>query len=142
MATHQTSSLPSDRRAGRGFLLAGIGLAVVAVGLLALQWSLKILIVPWYVPIGTAFGAMLVLWSLTRRVGVIRIIVLVLLIGVAGFTWFTLAVGGKLPQYTGPLQAGKKLPPFRTTLADGSSFTQSDLEDGQRRVLTFFRGRW
>lgn len=142
MASDQTSSPPTHRSAGRGLLWAGIALSAAVIGLVALQWSLKILIVPWYVPIGIALGALLVLWSLTRRVGVIRVIVLVLLVGLAGFTWFTLAVGGKLPQYTGPVQAGKRLPPFRTTLADGSSFTQGDLEDGRRRVLTFFRGRW
>jgi hypothetical protein len=142
MATATSSSPPTNRRAGRWILLAGIGIAVAAIGLMVLQLGLKILIVPWYVPILTAIGALLVLWSVTRRVGVVRIIVLVLLVALAGFEWFSIAVGGKLPEYTGPAQAGKQLPPFRTTLADGSSFTDGDLRDGKRRVMTFFRGRW
>lgn len=142
MDTPSTPSPPTDRRAGRWLLWAGIALAAAAIGLVALQWSLKILIVPWYVPILTAIGALLVLWSLTRRVGVVRIVVVVLLVALAGFEWFSIAVAGKLPQYTGPAQAGKKLPPFTTTLADGSALSDADLRDGKRRVMTFFRGRW
>lgn len=142
MMTTDASLPPKERSAGRGLLFAGIALAVLAIGLPFAQYRLQLLIVPWYVPILTAIGALLVLWSLTKRPGVVRIIVLVLLVALAGFEWFSIAVGGKLPEYTGPAQAGEKLPPFRTMLADGSPFTQNDLEDGQRRVLTFFRGRW
>jgi hypothetical protein len=139
-----TAPIPpkTDRSAGRGLLWAGIGLAALAIALVAIQWSLHILIVPWYVPIVTAMGALLVLWSLTRRVGIVRVLVLVLLAALAGFEWYALAEGGKLPEYTGPARAGEKLPPFETMLSDGRSFTQNDLEDGQHRVLTFFRGRW
>lgn len=72
----------------------------------------------------------------------VRFLVLTFLAALAGFEWFSIAVGGKLPQYTGPVRAGKQLPSFDTTLADGSSLTNSNLRDGKRRVLTFFRGRW
>jgi hypothetical protein len=122
-------------------LWAGIVLAAAAIGLVVLQYRLGILIVPWYVAVLTAGGAVLVTWSLTRRVGIVRIVVLVLLIALAGFESLAL-MSGKLPKYAGPAEAGKALPPFRTTLADGSTFSDADLRDGQGRVLTFFRGRW
>lgn len=139
-----TPANPSpDRRAGRGLLWAGIALAVLAIGLLAVQWyGLGALFVPWYMPLVTAVGALLVLWSLARRFTIVRVVALLLLVALAGVEWYTLAVEARLPEYAGPAEEGKKLPPFQTTLADGSSFTQNDLEDGQRRVLTFFRGRW
>jgi hypothetical protein len=123
-------------------MLAGMGLAVLAIAMVVIQYSFQILVVPWYLPLVTAIGALLVLWSLTKRLTIVRMVVLVLLAALAGLEWASFAVGGKLPEYTGPAEAGKKLPAFQTTLADGRSFTQNDLEDGQRRVLTFFRGRW
>src|SRR5688500_5975728 len=137
MATSPSASPPNDRRAGRGLLWAGIGLAVLAIGLVFVQYSAGGLFVPWYLPAITGVGALLVLWSLTRRFSSVRVIVLLLPVALAGLEWYTLAVEGRLPEYAGPAVAGKKLPPFQTTLADGTSFTQNDLEDGQRRVLTF-----
>jgi hypothetical protein len=142
MDTPTTPWPPIDRRAGRGLLWIGIALAAAAIGLMFLQIRLKILIVPWYLPGLTTIGALLVIWSLTRRVGIVRIVVLVLLVALAGFEWFAIGVASRLPKYTGPAQAGKKLPSFYTTLADGSALTNSNLRDGKQRVMTFFRGRW
>lgn len=142
MATSPSPSPPNDRRAGRGLLWAGIGLAVIAIALVFVQYSAGGLFVPWYLPAITVVGALLVLWSLTRRFSIVRVIVLLLIVALAGLEWYSLAVAGRLPEYAGPAEEGKKLPPFQTTLADGTTFTQNDLEDGQRRVLTFFRGRW
>ena len=41
-----------------------------------------------------------------------------------------------------PAQPGNKVPAFATTLADGRTFTNHDLENGSNSVLIFFRGRW
>jgi hypothetical protein len=142
MAATSSPAPPIDRRAGRGLLWAGVLLAVAAIGLTIFQIRLQVLIVPWYLPGLTTVAVLFVLWSLTRRVGVVRIIVLVLLVALAGFEWFAIAVASKLPEYKGPAQAGKALPPFTTTLADGSTLSDADLQDGKRRVMTFFRGRW
>jgi hypothetical protein len=143
MTTPQSTSAPIPPRSGRGLLWAGIALAAAAIGIVALQLSLKFVIVPWsYAPILTAIGSLLVLLSLTRRPGVVRIVVLLLLTALAGVEWFAITVGGRLPAYTGPVQAGKKLPPFRTALADGSPLSDADLQDGKRRAMIFFRGRW
>jgi peroxiredoxin len=38
--------------------------------------------------------------------------------------------------------AGKPFPVFTTTKADGSPFTQRDLEGDRITVMVFFRGRW
>ena len=142
MADTPASPPSVNRRAGRGLLLLGIVLAVLAVASVFGQWGVGITLVPWQLPIVTAVGALLVLWSLLKRFTVVRSIAFVLLVALAGFEGFAIAVGGKLPQYTGPAQAGKPMPPFRTTLADGRSFTDADMQDGRRRVLTFYRGRW
>ena len=60
----------------------------------------------------------------------------------AGFQWYFLASLVKLPDYDGPVRAGRQLPAFSTTLADGRPFTDADFRDGSRRVMVFFRGRW
>ena len=48
----------------------------------------------------------------------------------------------RLPAYTGPVAAGQPFPEFATQRADGSPFTQRDLEGDQNNVMVFFRGRW
>jgi hypothetical protein len=60
----------------------------------------------------------------------------------AGLQWYFLVSMMKLPEYNGPAQPGKRLPPFQAEFANGRSFTEADLADGSRRVMTFFRGRW
>ena len=142
MNADTTRLSPTNRSSGRGLLWAGIALAGAAIGLIFLQLWMRIAAIPWYLPILTTIGVLLVLWSLSRRFGILRIVVLVLLVALAGFEWFSITIGGKLPGYTGSAQAGKTLPPFETTLADGSPLTDADLRDGKRRVMTFFRGRW
>ena len=46
------------------------------------------------------------------------------------------------PPYAGPAKMGEKLPAFTATLADGSPFTNSNLQEGKPTVLVFFRGHW
>ena len=59
----------------------------------------------------------------------------------AGAEWaFLLEM--RLPAYTGPVAAGQPFPEFTTQRADGTPFTQHDLEGDQKNVMVFFRGRW
>jgi hypothetical protein len=59
----------------------------------------------------------------------------------AAFQWWAL-LAMRLPAYTGPVKDGQPFPAFATTLADGSSFTQADLQGDQNTVMVFFRGHW
>jgi hypothetical protein len=106
------------------------------------QYSLGHLIEPWYLPVLTTLGALLLLWSLARRVTVVRVAALGLLAALAAFQWLVLVSFSQLPPYEGPARQGEKLPAFHTTLADGRPFTDRDLQDGTNRVLVFNRGRW
>ncbi len=137
-ATSQTK----ERARGRVYFWAGIGVCLLGPALLFVQFGLKRLFVPWYSPALATIGAMLLLLAVARRRGIARIVALVLVAVFAGFQWYFLASMMKLPNYAGPAQAGKQLPPFRAALADGRPFTEADLRDGSRRALVFFRGRW
>jgi hypothetical protein len=135
-------SLP-DRSRGRTYLWGGIVMCLLGIVAMFVQFGvLRQLIVPWYLPILASLGALLALWSVTYRVTVVRIVVLVLVGGLAGLEWYFLAIGAKLPAYEGPARIGEKIPAFTTTLAKGEAFTDENLRDGNRRVLVFFRGRW
>ena len=142
MATATAPSPVIERSRGRGYLWLGIILAILAIVLGVAQYSFALLVVPWQVPIVTTLGVMLLLVSISRRRTVTRIIVLVLITALAGLEWYFLLSFSRLPNYRGPAQAGVKLPAFQTTLADGRTFTDKDLQDGTPRVMTFFRGRW
>jgi hypothetical protein len=143
MATTQQITTPAvERSRGRGLLWLGILLAVLAVVASFVQVQLKFLFVPWYVPAVTTLGLVFVIASLAQRRSVTRIIFFVLIAALAGLEWYFVASLSKLPDYAGPARPGQKIPAFETTLADGRTFTDSDLRDGTSSVLTFFRGRW
>jgi hypothetical protein len=140
-----TSSVPSTTASatGRGFLWAGLGLAVLAIALCVGQFMvLKQLVVPWYLPALTTAGALLLLVAALRRRSVTRIVAFVLIAALAGFEWHFLVNMTTLPEYAGPAKTGQPLPAFQTTLADGSSFSDDSLRDGVPTVMVFFRGRW
>lgn len=132
----------TERSHGRGYLWAGIGLALLGIVLGVVQYSLKQLIVPWYAAVLASLGVLLLLVSLGKRRSLVRFLVLGLVVALAGFEWVFLLSLSKIPAYQGPAWAGEKLPAFQTTLADGSSFTEKDLERGTPSVLVFFRGHW
>ena len=142
MSTPAPQFPASNRWAGRVMLLAGVALAILAIGLFVIQFGLQRLFVPWYVPIVTTLGVALVGWSLVRRRSATRFIMLALLAALAAFEWQFLTFGALLPEYIGPARVGQKLPHFYTSRADGAMFRATDLEDGTPRVMTFFRGRW
>jgi hypothetical protein len=142
MGTLSTTAPPAKRSAGRGLLWAGIGLSLLGVALCVAQYSLGYLIVPWYLPVLTTLGALLLLCAAARRLTVTRVVVFGLLAAFAGLQWLFFLSHSTLPPYEGPARQGEKLPAFRTTLASGRPFTEEDLRDGTNSVLVFFRGRW
>jgi hypothetical protein len=137
-----TRSAPPEPARGRGYLWAGIALCLLGPALVVAQFSLKVLIVPWYSPALATLGAVLLLAALARRRSFTRALVFLLIVAFAGLQWYFLAVPMKLPDYTGPARAGTPIPAFQTAFADGRAFTDADLRDGSRNVLIFFRGRW
>lgn len=136
-----TSSVP-DRARGRSYIWAGIGVCVLAIVLVVVQYALKRFKDPWYVPMLTSLGALMLLAALSRRRTATRVILFVLILALAGFEWYVMIHLSKLPTYAGPARVAQRIPAFQTTLADGRTFTDQDLADGTPTVLTFFRGRW
>ena len=122
--------------------LLGVLLFVFGPVLYAAQLGMSVFTVPWYVPILATVGACLMALSAWRRPGILRGVGLALFVLLCGVEWFFLSVGTRTPPYAGPAQAGQKIPEFTTRLADGSAFTNHDLENGNPTVLLFFRGRW
>jgi hypothetical protein len=137
------TSSPSPPRPSTGRLLLFLGLGVAALGLLAciVQFSLNRLVTPWYLPSTATLGVVCVGLALYQRRTVWRVLALFLLLLLAGAEWWAL-LELRLPPYTGPIAVGKPFPAFETKRADGTRFTQSDLEGQQKQVLVFFRGRW
>jgi hypothetical protein len=133
-------SLPRSRH----WLLfsAGISLFVLGPVWFVVQFRLKHLGAAWYVPILASAGLLLLILSVWRRRGIVRIAFLMLFTIVCGFEWFILTVAARSPAYTGPAQPGRKVPQFAARLADGAPFTTADLEHGPSTVLVFFRGHW
>jgi hypothetical protein len=136
------TSPATDRSRGRAYFWAGLAAWLLGLALVFVQFGLKHLFVPWYSPVLATLGAFLLLASVARRRSIPRVVALVLVAALAGLQWYFLVSLVKLPDYEGPAKAGKQLPAFRTTLADGRPFTRADLRDGSQRVLVFFRGRW
>jgi hypothetical protein len=143
MANVQTEapavSAPPRRRP---LFLAGILIFLLGIGLYIVQLRMKSFVVPWYTPILATVGLGLMVLSLRQRRGILRIGTLILFVLLCGFEWFFLLVATKVPAFTGPAQPGAKLPVFAATLADGTSFTNADLEKGAPSVLLFYRGHW
>jgi hypothetical protein len=138
-----TASPPAAPRRYPGRLLLALGLVLPALGMAgyAAQVAAHHLTVPWYLPLSAALGVALVVLSLWRARTVWRVLALLLVLLLAGAEGAFL-VRVRLPAYTGPVAAGQPFPAFTTTRADGTPFTQRDLEGDQDNVLVFFRGRW
>jgi CDP-diglyceride synthetase len=131
------------RSRGRLWLWLGIGLFLLAVALFFVQaFAFKHLVTPWYMPILFTLGALSALVSVSQRRTWTRIIALAVLVLFSAFQWFFILSISRLPEYRGPVQVDKKIPEFTTTFADGSSFTERDLQKGTPTVLVFYRGHW
>jgi uncharacterized membrane protein YhhN len=126
----------------RPLFLAGALLFLLGPVIYIVEFSLKHLGMPWYIPIMATVGVLFMAMSVMQRWGIFRTLGLIVFALLCAGEWFALVAGTKTPAYTGPAQAGNKLPSFATKLADGSAFTEKNLEGGQRTALVFFRGRW
>jgi hypothetical protein len=122
--------------------VAGVLLFCTGPVLYVIQFRLKNLGAPWYVPTLASAGATLMIVSVWRRWGVPRTLVAAVFALVCAFEWFAFLVATRSPVYAGPAHPGAKVSAFTTTLADGKPFTEKDLEEGTSTVLVFYRGRW
>jgi FtsH-binding integral membrane protein len=136
------SSAAAPRRfPGRLFLALGLGLAALGVIGYVVQISTGRLIAPWYMPCLATLGVLFLAVALWQARSVWRILALLLVMLLAGAEWAFL-LGSRLPVYSGPVAEGRPFPAFATAQADGTTFTQHDLEGDQNNVMVFFRGRW
>jgi hypothetical protein len=122
-------------------LLLGLGIAIGAIAAYAVQIMSHRLTAPWYLPYATTLGVAFVALSLWQMRTVWRVLGLILVLLLAGGAWM-LVFGGRLPPYTGPVAVGRPFPAFETIRADGTPFTDRDLQGNQNTILVFFRGRW
>jgi hypothetical protein len=106
-----------------------------------MQFWVQRLKAPAYLPWTATLGVVCVGLALWQRRSVWRVLALLLLLLLAVAEWGFL-LGLRLQPYTGPVAAGESFPAFETARADGTPFTQRDLENDQNQVLVFFRGRW
>ena len=137
-----TTAPATGRSRGRGLLWAGILVGLLGIPLYFVQYRLGMLTVPWYQPALAALGTVLLLGAVARRRSVTRMIALVLVAAFAGLDSYFVVSMSKLPSYEGPARVGQKMPAFRTARADGTPFTEKDLQAGKFNVLVFNRGRW
>jgi hypothetical protein len=142
MANVMQAAPPNTRSRGRWYFWLGIGLCLLGPVLNMILMQMGYLGLPWYALALSTIGVGLLLVAVIQRAGIARIVFLTLFGLFCGFQWYLVVFMSKLPAYEGPARAGDKLPAFTTTLADGSSFTQKNLESGQPTALVFFRGRW
>src|SRR3954471_10911049 len=136
-----SSAAAPGRFPGRLFLALGLGLAALGVIGYAVQLWAQRLKAPRYMPILATLGVVFLVVALWERRTVWRVLALLLVLLVAGAGWAFLLMT-RLPEYTGPVAAGRPLLKFTTMRADGTPFTKRDLEGNQNHVLVFFRGRW
>jgi hypothetical protein len=104
-----------DYSCGRAYFWAGIGACLLGLGLFFVQFALKYLFVPWYSPVLASVGAGLLLAAVTGRRSIPRLTALLVVTALAALQWYFLVSMMKLPDYTGPAQAGKQLPAFNAS---------------------------
>jgi hypothetical protein len=138
--TTSTAAVPR-RYPGRLFLALGLACAALGVIGYVVQLSAERLFLPWYLPWSGTLGVFLLIVSLWQARTVWRVLALLLVMLFAGAEWMFIRAE-RLPPYTGPVAEGHPFPAFATVRADGTPFTEHDLEGEQNSVLVFFRGRW
>jgi hypothetical protein len=122
-------------------MLAGLAMPLLGIVAYVIQFSLRRLMLPWYMPAAALLGVALVVASLRKHRTVWRVLALVVVVLLAGFELLALNAM-RLPPYTGPIAEGRPFPAFEARRADGTPFTQDDLIGDQHQALVFFRGRW
>jgi hypothetical protein len=133
---------PNTHSRGRWYFWLGIALCVLSPVLNGILMQMGHLSVPWYSLVLSTLGVGLLAVAVIQRAGIARIVFLTLFGLFCAFQWVLVIFISKLPAYEGPARAGDKLPAFTTKLADGSSFTEKNLESGAPSALVFYRGHW
>ena len=129
------------RPRGWPLFLAGFLLFLIGPVAYVVEFSMARLTTPWYLPILSTLGVLLMTASLVRRFGILRSIGLAFFLLFCGLQWFMFLVIAVNPAYQGPAP-GVAMPAFNAKFADGSTFSNGDLEAGKPTVLVFFRGHW
>lgn len=138
------SHAEAARRSGGAWLLwSGVVLSIafIAIYFAQVAWA-RLLITPWYLPIGGTSAALVAVVAASLQPKWWRWVVASVCAAIAGLEWAFLLVLTVLPSYTGPVAAGNSLPEFRASLADGTSINQSYFQQGRPTALVFFQGRW
>src|SRR5262249_24444198 len=143
METDTTDTVaPSPAREWPLFLPGILLIIIGPAGYFFIQVQIgRIDFLPLYVPVLATIGVLLIAASIVQRVRLIRILFLIAFTFLCGFEWHLLLVATRTPEYTGPVQIGQKLPAFAAARVDakGKTFSQSDLETGERTAIIFFR---
>src|SRR4029079_7110357 len=134
------TALPGAKPRGWPLFLAGFLLFLVGPAIYAYQFSNAHLTTPWYLPLLSTLGVVLMLASLVRRMSILRSIGFVLFLAFCGLQWFMFLHVAVNPPYEGPAKPGAKVPEFAAKRADGASFSNADLSTGKATALVFFRG--
>jgi hypothetical protein len=138
-----SNSAPTVRRCKPGRLMLALGVVVPAAGVAgyAMQVWAQRLTTPWYMPVLGMLGLVCLVVSLWQARSIWRALALILILLLTGAE-IAMLVGGRQPPYAGPVAEGQPFPAFTTMRADGTPFTQRDLQGKHDNVLVFFRGRW
>ncbi len=132
------------------YFLLGTLIFLLGMIIYIIQIETTHLVEAWHVPILGTIGVLLMLVSVVQRPRIVRIIGLLLFIGLTGTEWYMVLAGSKVrhaPEarpwspYAGPAKPGEKLPAFTATLADGSSFSNLNLQEGKPTLMVFFLGK-
>lgn len=135
------SSKINSSSTGSSSLWLGLGLAAFGIGAYVAQIQMALLKAPWYLPVVTTIGAILIAAALWQRRSVWRIVALMLLVLLAGGAWAFMFFF-RYPEYAGPAKVDQPIPAFTTFNADGKPFSEGDLKGDKNTVMVFFRGRW
>src|SRR4029450_3036829 len=128
MTAVATETQVTQRSRGLGYFWLGIGLCLLSVIAVFVQWGVGWLRTPWYSPVLATLGAFLLTFPGRHRRVWVRIISLAF-VALAVFGWFFVVERASLPEYRGPARGGQPVPAFQTKLADGSDFTEKNLQD-------------
>src|SRR5262245_59162834 len=109
----------ASRRPGRLLLVLGLVLVALSVIGYVLQVRAGLLAAPWYMPVAALVAAGLIVLSLRKARSIWRVLALVFVL-LLGAAQATMLLALRLPEYKGPVAAGKPFPAFQSLRADGT----------------------
>jgi peroxiredoxin len=118
-----------------------LSIAFVFIFVAQVAWA-RVLITPWYLPLGGTTSALLTLFAASRQPRLWRLAIAVACVALACLEWTFVLALTVLPPYSGPVVTGGTLPAFTATLADGTPISESYFREGRPTALIFFQGRW